>query len=186
MNNEAIMKLLNDRDERALEEIQKEYGYMLKSIAFSLYKSDGVAEECLNDALMDIWNTIPPEKPKSVISYACMIIRRRAIDRVKRETAKKRLIPEGSEYTDVMEDMAFVEDIGPDVVDKMQVADIVNRFLGKLSRTNREIFISRYYDFESLDSIAARLNMSKNSVNARLSRLKQTLRCDLEEGGIAL
>lgn len=184
MEQKNIIKLLYDRDESALGHIQKEYGNLIKSIAFNLFRSDSVAEECLNDTLMDIWDTIPPENPKSLMSYACMIVRRRAIDRIRRETAQKRSRPEGSEYTDVVEEISFLEDISEEVVDKIELTRLLGEYLRTLSRTNREIFISRYYDFESLDSIAARLHLSKNSVNTRLTRMKSGLKEKLEKGGI--
>lgn len=186
MDQKNIIKLLFDRDERALEYIQTELGNLIKSIAFNLFKSDTVAEECLNDTLMDIWDTIPPENPRSLSSYACMIVRRRAIDRIRQERAQKRTRPEGSEYTDVYDELSYLDDISDQIVDKMELSALLSGFLRAQSRTNREIFISRYYDFESLDSIAARLRLSKNSVNTRLSRMKTALREHLEKGGITL
>lgn len=186
MDQKHIIKLLFDRDESAIAIIQNELGNLIKSIAYNLFRSDGVAEECLNDTLMDIWNTIPPENPKSLSSYACMIVRRRAIDRIRRENSQKRARPEGSGYTDVYDDLAVLDDVAAEVTDRLELSRIISEFLREQSRTNREIFISRYYDFESLDSIAARLRISKNSVNTRLSRMKCTLKEHLEKGGIEI
>ena len=186
MEHKDIIKLLQERDESALGRIQSEYGNLIKSIAFNIFHSDSVAEECLNDTLMDIWDTIPPEEPKSIMSYACMIVRRRAIDRIRGENAKKRARPEGSGYTDVMEEITYLDDIAENVVDKIELSRVISEFLRGQSRTNREIFISRYYDFESLDSIAGRLRLTKNSVNTRLTRMKNSLKVKLEEGGMAL
>jgi len=186
MNQKEILKLLFDRDESALSEIQDEYGNLIKSIAFNVFRSDSVAEECLNDTLMDIWETIPPNEPKSLMSYACMIVRRRAVDRIRSEKAKKRARPEGSGYTDVVEEISYLDDIAAELVDKLEFSRMLNEYLRGLSRTNREIFISRYYDFESIDSIAARLHLSKNSVNVRLTRMKNSLKAKLEEGGVSI
>ena len=184
MDQKRIIKLLFDRDESALAIIQTELGNLIKSIAYNLFRSDGVAEECLNDTLMDIWNTIPPENPPSLSSYACMIVRRRAIDRIRRENSQKRSRPEGSGYTDVYEELAILDDVAAQVTDRMELSRLISEFLREQPRTNREIFISRYYDFESLDSIAARMHVSKNSVNTRLSRMKVALKEHLEKGGI--
>ncbi len=186
MEQKEIMKMLCDRDESALGHIQTEYGNLIKSIAYNLFKSDSVAEECLNDTLMDIWDTIPPEDPKSLVSYACMIVRRRAIDRIRSERAQKRTRPEGSEYTEVLEEISYLEDISEEVVDKIELSKILSEYLRTLSRTNREIFISRYYDFETPGSIAARLHLSKNSVNTRLTRMKNGLKEKLEKGGFGV
>jgi len=184
MEQKEIIKKLNDRDESALRHIQDEYGNLIKSIAYNLFKSDSVAEECLNDTLMDIWDTIPPENPKSLMSYACMIVRRRVIDRIRGETAKKRTNSESAGYTDVYDELSYLDDISKEVVDKMEFSRLINEYLRSLSRTNREIFISRYFDFDTIDSIAARLHLSKNSVNTRLTRMKNGFRSKLEEGGV--
>ncbi len=186
MDDGRIKELLFGRDESALGIIQSLYGNLIKSVAFNLFHSDSVAEECLNDTLLDVWNTIPPKDPKSVSSYACMIVRRRAIDRLRQETAQKRARPEGSGYTDVMDDVSFMDDIAEDVVDKMELGRLINEYLGTLSRTNREIFIGRYHDFEPVESIALRLGLSQNSVNIRLTRMKMGLKSKMEKGGIAL
>lgn len=186
MNQKEILKLLYDRDESALKKIQDEYGNLIKSVAFNVFRSDSIAEECLNDTLMDIWDTIPPEEPKSIMSYACMIVRRRAVDRIRQETAKKRARPEGSGFIDAMEEITYLDDIAEEVVDKIELSRVISEFLRKQSGTNREVFISRYYDFESLDSIAARLHLSKNSVNTRLTRMRNSLKAKLEEGGVSI
>lgn len=186
MEQKEIMKLLWDRDESALGHIEAAYGNLMKSIAFNLFRNDGVAEECLNDTLMDIWDTIPPKKPKSLMSYACMIVRRRAVDRIRAESAQKRARPEGSGYVDVNEELTFLDDISDAVVEKLELGRIISEYLRTLSRTNREIFLSRFYDFESLDSIAARLRLSKNSVNTRLTRMKFGLKEKLEKEGVGI
>ncbi len=186
MDQEKIKEKLRARDETALKHIQNQYGNLIKQVAFNLFRSDTVAEECLNDTLMDIWNTIPPADPKSIMSYACMIVRRRAIDRIRKENTIKRFCPEGSGYTEVEEDLEYLDDVATTVTDKMVLTEIINGFVKKQSRLNREIFISRYHDFESLDSIAARLHMTKNSVNIRLTKMKRSLKAELEKGGVAL
>ncbi|MBR5453733.1 MAG: sigma-70 family RNA polymerase sigma factor [Clostridia bacterium] len=180
---DVIIKLLFDRNEKALEKIQTEYGQLIKYIAFNLFKNSDVAEECLNDTLLDIWNSIPPNKPVSVSSYASMLARRRAIDRLRREHAEKRIYPGNSAYPDVYGELADIEDVSDTVIDGIELSRHINLFLGGLSGTNREIFISRYFDFEELDSIAKRLRISKNSVNTRLFRMKNAFKKQLSEGG---
>ncbi|MBR6559287.1 MAG: sigma-70 family RNA polymerase sigma factor [Clostridia bacterium] len=180
---DVIIKLLFDRDERALEKIQTEYGQLIKYIAFNLFKNSDVAEECLNDTLLDIWNSIPPNKPASVSSYASMLARRRAIDRLRKENAEKRIHPGNSTYPDVYEELADIDDLSDRVIDGIELSRHINAFLKSLSGVNREIFISRYFDFEELDSIAKRLKISKNSVNTRLFRMKNTFKKQLSEGG---
>ena len=90
MEDSEIISLLWERSESALDEIIHRYGRMLKSFARRILSTPQDAEECINDALLDIWNTIPPKRPEAIASYAAMLTRRRAVDRLRRLTAKKR------------------------------------------------------------------------------------------------
>ena len=76
-----ILRLLNARDERALSILSDTSGWLLRSLARRILGSESDAEECVNDVLLEVWDTIPPESPESVSSYACMLTRRTAIAR---------------------------------------------------------------------------------------------------------
>ena len=90
MEDTEIISLLWERQESGLDEILRRYGRMLKQFAGRILPTAQDAEECVNDALLDMWNTITPKRPVSIVSYAAMLTRRRAVDRVRRLTAKKR------------------------------------------------------------------------------------------------
>ena len=172
---ETIIQMLFDRQEEALALIQNLYGRLIRSIAFNLYKSDTVAEECLNDTLLHVWNTIPPKNPDSLSAYICTIVRHKTIDRIRADMAQKRYVPEQSEYYSVYEELSFLDDIADGVIEKMEMQRFMTEFIDSLSATNREIFISRFFDFESLENIAIKMHMSKNSLGVRLHRMKQDL-----------
>ena len=65
MEDEEMIDLLFKRDESALEEIRKKYGELLKSVALRITGSEPDAEECLNDALLNLWRNIPPALPEN-------------------------------------------------------------------------------------------------------------------------
>ena len=174
-SDDTIITLLQSRDETALEMIHTKYGRLIKSVAFNVYRSDTVAEECLNDTLLTIWNTIPPKEPESIPAYAVTISRHKAIDRVKFESAKKRAVPEASAYSEMIDEFAFVEDMADAVVDKIELGRILSEFLRALSSKNREIFMRRYFDVETVSSISAKMHISKNALNVRLSRMRKDL-----------
>lgn len=174
-NDDTIISLLQNRDETAFEMIQTKYGRLIKAVAFNVYRSDTVAEECLNDTLLSIWDTIPPKQPESISAYAVTISKRKAIDRVKSATAKKRMIPEAEEYSEMLDELAFAEDIADAVVDRIELGRILSEFLRTLSSKNREIFMRRYFDVESVNSISANMHISKNALNVRLSRMRRDL-----------
>lgn len=182
MEDTEIVTLLWQRRESALDEIIRRYGRMLKNFAGHILPTAQDAEECVNDALLDVWNTVPPKRPASVASYAAMLTRRRAVDRIRRLTAKKR---GGGVYLVALDELeecipggaAFDED-----TDALREA--IDSFLATLSTEDRLIFVSRYFALESIESLAESSGVTKNTINIRLSRMRKKLKTMLEERGI--
>ena len=69
---DAILNLLFERDEAALQEIQAAYGKLANDILNSREDS----EECVNDMLMKVWQTIPPISRRKRRSAAESSLRR--------------------------------------------------------------------------------------------------------------
>lgn len=183
VKDQDIIALLNERKEEGLKIIQEQYGKLIGKISMNITGSAECAEECLNEVLFDVWNSIPPAKPFSISSYVCMLSRRRTIDKVRKVTAAKR---DGTTFTTVSEEFAEVEDGLEDLLESVNIQATIDSFLKDLSPLNREIFISRYFDFESISSISTRLRMTQNSVKTRLVRMREKLRSYLREGGVHL
>lgn len=182
MEDTEIISLLFARRESALDEIIRRYGRILKNFAGHILPTAQDAEECVNDALLDIWNTVPPKRPESVASYAAMLTRRRAIDRLRRLTAKKR---GGGVYLvalDELEDCIPGDAAFDDDADALR--DVINSFLAGLSAGDRLLFMGRYFALESIEDLAGNNGVTKNTVNIRLSRMRKKLKAALEERGI--
>ena len=179
-----LLKKLNGRDESALGDIQKNYGKMIYALSLRILGSREDAEECANDVLLEIWNTVPPKQPERISAYACMLARRTAIDKLRANTAGKR---GGVEYilaTAELENELCICDTAAEDIDSYEISELINGFLGSLSSRDRYIFIARYYAFEDISEIAVKLGMAKNAVNIRLSRMRKRLRCLFAERNI--
>lgn len=174
-----ILRLLNARDERALRILSETSGRLLRSLARRILGSESDAEECVNDVLLEVWDTIPPESPESVSSYACMLTRRTAIDRMRLNTAQKR---GGKDYQASLDELAEI----PVNEDSDELTCIIEEFLDSLSETDRVLFMGRYYGFEPVKSLSARLGLSTNAASLRLLRMREKLRTLLTERGIAI
>lgn len=177
---EDVIKALEARDSNAIEKIEKDYGTLLRRVAVNLGLSSSDTEECMNDTLLEVWNTIPPAKPQSIRSYVCMLMRRQVIDRIRYNCADKRA---RTLYVEVSDELESCFDVEKSVIDEMCIPAIINCFLERQTLINREIFIRRYYEFESTKEIAHDLMMSANTIDKRLSRMRKELREILIEWG---
>ena len=167
VDDSVILALLQARDETALVEFEKKYKPLCRQLARDITGSDEAAEECLNDLYLRLWDTIPPQVPRSLKSYACRIIRNLALQRRERERAQKR-----------MACIVELDDSVADVPDAEcgEIGARINSFLETLSERDAMIFVRRYFYSESVTHIAARLGMRPNHISKFLHRTRCALR----------
>ena len=177
---EDIVKALENRDSTALADIQNNYSALLRRIAVNLGLNSRDTEECMNDTYLEVWNTIPPAKPKSICSYVCMLMRRIVIDRIRYNSAEKRA---NTVYVETSNELESCMDVENTAIDEMCIPTILNRFLENQTAENREIFIRRYYEFEATREIARDMMIRVNTIEKRLSRMRAELKKILAEWG---
>lgn len=176
-----MITLLNARDEQALQLLSTHFGRLLTSLARRILGSDEDAEECVNDVLLEVWNTIPPAAPGSVSSYACMLTRRTAIDRLRISNAQKR---GGGELCASLDELGELEVELEEDGNETEVTEVIEMFLDGLSRQDRYLFVGRYYFFEDVTSLAHRLGIRPGAASRRLLRMRRELRELLAKRGI--
>ena len=90
MDDEKIIALFLGRDESAIRETDIKYGGYCRSISRRILNSDEDIEECVSDAYLKLWNTIPPKRPPSLKTYLGSIVRNLSINRLNSLSAAKR------------------------------------------------------------------------------------------------
>ena len=91
MNDAAIIDLYWARSESAVSETAKRYGAYCAAIAMNILQNREDAEECVNDAYLKAWNSIPPQRPAALASFLGRITRNLSLDRYKARKAQKRI-----------------------------------------------------------------------------------------------
>ncbi|MBR5739152.1 MAG: RNA polymerase sigma factor, partial [Lachnospiraceae bacterium] len=69
------------RNEDAIRQTSALFGAYLFRIALNITGNQEDAEECVQDAYLSAWNSIPPEEPENLKAWLSMVVRRKAIDR---------------------------------------------------------------------------------------------------------
>ena len=183
MTDSEIMDLYQKRDEAAIRETQKKYQRYLMKIAVSILGDESDAEECLNDALLAAWNSVPADWPEHLSLYLGKIVRAKAIDRVRYNTRQKR---QPSEYTVSVEELweVFADDHSPeDALDDELLREALQRFLQKQSAGVRTLFLARYFYYRSLREAAALCEISESKAKSILFRTRKKLRTFLKKEG---
>ena len=90
MDDEKIVQLYWDRDERAISATAEKYGSYCAQIARNILGDRGDADECVNDAYMSAWSSMPPHRPGVLSAFLGKIVRNLSLNRYRRNTAAKR------------------------------------------------------------------------------------------------
>ena len=182
MEDSKIIKLFYARSEKAIEELAVKYGTVCNKIANNILGNREDAEECVSDAYLAAWNTIPPEKPSPLISYICRLVRNISIKRYHANTAAKR----NSFYDTSLDEL---EDCipSPFSVESEMTSDelgtLLDHFLSGLDRQDRIMFVRRYWYSDSVSDIAENYGIGENNVSVRLYRIREKLKKYLQKEG---
>ena len=90
IGDERIIELFFERSELAIRELDIKYGKICDSLSYKIVNDRRDAEECVNDAYLGAWNTIPPAKPNPLLAYICKIVRNISLKLYYRKGAAKR------------------------------------------------------------------------------------------------
>ena len=111
MEEREILALLEARSETALDRLTEQYAPLCRQIAREILGSPEDAEECWNDALLRLWNSVPPERPRHLRAYLAKLTRHAAIDRL---PADEQLLLHLYYYDDrPLRDIAYIMDAEP-------------------------------------------------------------------------
>lgn len=186
MNDENIVDLYWSRSEIAISETEKKYGKYCRRIAFNILHNNEDTEECVNDAYLKAWNTIPPQRPDTLSAYLGKITRNLSLNKYKYYTAEKRGSGQVSyALEELQECIPTTENIEQIIEDEMLI-EILNQFLAKLAPETRKVFMRRYWYLNSIKEIAKDFKMSESNVKMTLLRARNELKKILEKEGVLL
>lgn len=182
MDDKKIIELFFRRDENALNETENKYGVYCRYIADNILPSREDSEECANDMLNAVWNSIPPERPKCFKAYIGRITRNLALNRIKAMRAGKRGGEATAEALDELKECVSERSVEREL-DAKEMKMCIDSFLNKLDSKSRSVFVKRYWYLCSPAQIAKEMGMTVNAVNVMLHRLRSRLKDYLESEG---
>ena len=179
-----IIELYFARDERAIKETDAKYGKLCYNIAYNVLNNREDSEECVNDTLVGVWNAIPPTRPDNFMLFVCGVARNLSLKRLEFITREKRRIPATvslDELEGILSDDEFIADMNEENVGKL-----ISAFLHEQKNDVRNVFIRKYYFFDSVEQIAKRYSFTQSKVKNMLFHTRNKLRKYLIKEGIEL
>lgn len=179
----AIVDMYFARDERAIAETGNKYGGYLNRVAMNVLEDALDASECVNDTYLGAWNAMPPTRPAVLKAFLGKLTRRISLNRLRRRLTLRR---GGGEAAASIEELGEILPSSDDAESKAEARELtraLDRFLGELPARERDIFMRRYWYFDSLATIARASGKSEAAVKSQLHRTREKLRGFLEEEG---
>ncbi len=186
MKDKEIIELYWNRDEAAIAATADTYGSYCYTIAYNILNNNEDAEECVNDTWHNAWNAIPPHRPERLSTYLGKLTRNLSLNRYKLQNAQKR----GAGQVELaLSELEGCIPSGQDVeqvLDEMVLVSALDQFLCAQPRTERNIFVGRYWYLYSIRELAEGYRMSESKVASLLYRMRRKLKLHLEKEGIFL
>ena len=183
MEDHGIIQLYWQRDQQAIAASEESYGPLCRSLSYNILSSHEDAEECTNDTWYKAWNTMPPQRPRSLRAYFCRIVRNLSIDRWREKQSRKR----GSGMELLLEELGDCLPGAPSAesqVEGLEVARALETWLDGLPKEDRVIFLRRYWMGIRVDELAKWQGWTPNRMSQRLLKLRKQLRKRLEQEGV--
>lgn len=182
MDDLMIIELYFARNEKAIKETDIKYGKLCFSMANNILSNDEDSEECVNDTYLSVWNKIPPTRPNNFRAFICKIVRNLSMKKLEFNRALKRTQNVTVSYTEL-------EEILPDTRTAPEweyenLGKIISDFLQHEKEDARNVFIRKYYFFDSISDIAERYSFTESKVKNMLYHSRNKLRECLKKEGI--
>ena len=174
MEDRRIIDLFWQRSEEAIRQTKKKYGAACMHLLRNLLQNELDAEECASDVYLALWNTIPPERPEPFLTYLLKIARNQGLRRITYNHAQRRdggqLLP-----LEELESCIASPETVEHIVDGKLLEQEIVKFLRTLQKTDRQLFIRRYWFCDSLEALESSFGWSRSKIKSRLFRLRNRL-----------
>jgi len=176
MEDERIISLFWERNERAIRETQKKYHFFLYKMANAVLGNREDCEEAVNDTYLRVWQSIPTDKPNVFPAYLAKITRRLSIDVFRKKNAEKRGSGEYLYSLSELEDCVTDGGNPSGEAEMKELTTAINTFLEKLEKRERDIFVQRYFYFHTIREISESVALMESNVKVILSRTRKDLK----------
>ncbi len=184
MEDREIIELFWARDERAVEAASEKYGRYCRAIAGNILGDEQDAAECVNDAWLRAWNSIPPHRPENLKAFLGRLTRCASLNRWRDEHSLKR---GGGQAALAYEELSECIPASGQIDEALREKELVralDRFLSDLPKTERRLFVRRYWYFDSVAELAKSFGFSQSKVKTTLWRLRKKLLEALKKEGV--
>ena len=174
-----ILRLLQERDQRAITLLYEYYSPALYNIILQLVRTEAIAEEVLQDAFLKIWEKVEQYDPKKgrLFTWMVRICRNMAIDTLRSSQFKK------GNKTDSIPDSVYDDEAltqSPAETDPG-----LRKVVSKMDEQSRKIIDLLFFQDYTQSEASEFLGIPLGTIKSRSRKAIQELRVILKDEGLA-
>ena len=176
----ALIERMAAGDETALAAFYDRYATPLFSLALKIVQNELEAEDVLQESFVNIWRKATNYKAtlSAPFSWAVMIVRFKAIDRVRSRQKNRRIIERATTHGYAEAEIDDVSALEPELREKRAH---VRRALELLAPESREALELAFFGGMTHDEIAKHLSLPLGTVKSRIRRALSQMRDHVAE-----
>jgi RNA polymerase sigma-70 factor (ECF subfamily) len=182
MEDAQILELIYHKDNAGISELNQKYSGNCFKIAWNILGDYEDSEECVNDTWLYTRYNLSSNKPVILGAFVTSITRSMAIDclRKKGNDKNKNRSPYKVLHMEEIEKETenlnhITAKILTTATSEKELYDMLNHFLEKLSASDRDIFLRRYWYMDKLEAIAERHDEDISSIKSSLNSSRKML-----------
>ena len=162
MQEQDIIELLLQRNEKGMDALLLHYGPLMRYIIAPILQNPQDQEDCLSEVAMRVWEKIEQfnQERGSWKTWLTAITRNAALNYT-RDTHRHNSVEE------IPDDTPSPEPSPEEMIIQKERQSAVNYALRQLSPKDRMLFYRKYYYLQSTAQIASELGMTERSVEGR-------------------
>lgn len=168
------------QDARAFEEIMRKHNRMLFRTARAILRDDAEAEDALQEAYVQAYNSMHTFRADSKLStWLARIVANEALMRLRKEKRRAEIVP--IQPTATVQEIEQISDSDMDkapdaAAERRQMRRLLEQQIDELPDTYRTVFMLRAVEELSVEETAAVLDLPAATVRTRFFRARSMLR----------
>lgn len=175
-----LLRQIAAGDRASFAEFYDRHSTLMFSVACRILKDSNEAQDVLQEAFLQVWEKAARFDPKlgKASSWAAILVRNKAVDRIRSSQRRVRLAEEaGAEQAA----MANVDDTANESIYGHEKANLIQSAIVQLPAEQRQAIELAYFSGLTQDEISKKLSQPLGTVKARIRRGLLKLRDRLEE-----
>jgi RNA polymerase sigma-70 factor, ECF subfamily len=174
-----LLRQIAAGDRTSFAEFYDRHSALMFSVACKILNDSNEAEDVLQEAFMQIWEKAAKFDPKlgRASSWAVILVRNKAIDRIRASQRRTRLAEQAGEEQG---SAARVDDTTNEAIYGHEKANLIQTAIVELPAEQRRAIELAYFSGLTQDEISKKLNEPLGTIKARIRRGLLKLRDQLE------